>query len=418
MVLTPPLDRKACAPCARAKRKCGKEIPRCRRCEEKGIECTYPSKRPASFVIFRPEKTCPSVTNTPSLLNGVVSVSRIDISKPSTKNESSPTARTVVPVPFPFDVPLSTHDIWFLSPTTWERQHILNLDISQFSGPVLKRYPGDIHRWLVQWVKEGTNPFIHQQLYRQRFPRCAQDAYTALSFFISKTPANEETAYQILQDRADQLLQDTHAAQKLNTFDHIARVHSLLVYQFLGLFESDIRLRHLAEERIPLLFKWANDMLESASQVANLSSFLQQMIGLPENNLKAPITSYKALPQAVGDEALWRAWILAECVRRTWAIATGIQTVYLTLQRGWSDCQGGTMLTTRKGVWAAESAYEWSRLCSEVDVGFMHREQTERLFTDTNVEDIDEFGKLMMKVTFGLERMERWGMDIRDKACE
>ncbi|PSR97791.1 hypothetical protein BD289DRAFT_425176 [Coniella lustricola] len=41
---------KACVSCAKSKRKCGKERPRCHRCETRDLECQYPPPRPSSFV--------------------------------------------------------------------------------------------------------------------------------------------------------------------------------------------------------------------------------------------------------------------------------------------------------------------------------------------------------------------------------
>jgi hypothetical protein len=296
----------------------------------------------------------------------------------------------------------------------------LNIDVSQFSSSILKRYPKEVHRWLSQWVSEGANPFIHRALYQHRFPRCVQDAYMALSLFTSKTSANEEMVYRILQDRAEQLIQDNvpgispgQSKTTLDTFDHLARVHSLIVYQVLGLFDGDIRLRHLAEQRIPLLFTWADEMLDSASQVATLASFLRQMTA-DDNNLDSTVP-YNPLPHSGSEEALWRAWVLAESVRRTWGVASGILTVYLTLQRGWAACAGGTMVTTRRGVWEAASACTWAKLCTEVDVGFMHREQTESLLEKARVEDVDIFARVTMEATFGWERMERWGVSVGDR---
>ncbi|EXJ84732.1 hypothetical protein A1O3_05403 [Capronia epimyces CBS 606.96] len=347
--------------------------------------------------------------------------------EPSTQaslSELDQTVDTVAPITSPREPTVNPSDIWFLSPETWTLDHMTHLDVSQIPSSMLKRYPTMIRRWLSQWASEGANPFIHRQLYRHRFPRCIQDACTALSYFDSKTTANEETAYRILQDRAEQLLRDNVlddspalGVKTLDTFDHLARVQALIVYQTLGLFDSDVGLRYAAEQRIPLLFTWADKMLESASQSASLAAFHRQMTTAPEDSLtmnNTPI-AYNPLPHAVGEEALWHAWILAESVRRTWSIVSGIQTVFLTLQRGWAACLGGMMLTTRQGVWDTNSAYKWAKLCSEVNVGLMHRQETERLLVDAKANDVDSFGKVIMEATFGSERIERWIMKSKDR---
>jgi hypothetical protein len=52
----------------------------------------------------------------------------------------------------------------------------------------------------------------------------------------------------------------------LDSLERIARVHALLVYQFLGLYDGDIRLRHLSETYIPVLNRWMREMVQHTSQ--------------------------------------------------------------------------------------------------------------------------------------------------------
>ncbi|KAK9321361.1 hypothetical protein V1517DRAFT_262527, partial [Lipomyces orientalis] len=101
---------------------------------------------------------------------------------------------------------------------------------------------------------KGSNPFIHSRLYRTRFPRCVQDAYTALSCYLHKTASNEDTIFQIIEDRAKHLLVEhgipsadslpekvSSNSFTLDSLEHIARVQALLVYQILDLYDGDIR---------------------------------------------------------------------------------------------------------------------------------------------------------------------------------
>jgi hypothetical protein len=71
------------------------------------------------------------------------------------------------------------------------------------------------------------------------------------------------------------------------------------------------------------------------------------------------------------------------------------------------------MFTTRQGVWEAQSALAWEKLCSEVNVGLMQVAVAEKLFTEVAPDDVDEFTNLILQAIFGEERTERWKYQIR-----
>jgi hypothetical protein len=66
------------------------------------------------------------------------------------------------------------------------------------------------------------------------------------------------------------------------------------------------------------------------------------------------------------------------------------------------------MFTTRRGVWQAQSARSWEKICSEVNVGLMQVADTTRLFVEGSSADVDDFAMLILHATFGEERLEMW----------
>lgn len=300
---------------------------------------------------------------------------------------------------------------WFLSPETWKIEpypiHI-NPNMNLFSSSMLKRYVSVIQHWLKSWVMSGSNPFIHSHLYRTRFPTRVQVAYTALSAYINRTETNSEIILGIIESQAKELVINPDisvkgAPEPLDLLEQLARVHALMVYQIICLFDGDIRSRHLAEGRAHILDRWVAQMVECASSSLYLLSLTLDPLDPAE-------TTSRVDPQSLtGDtEHLWHTWILAESIRRTWLTATGLQALYLTLQQGWAFCPGGMMFTARRGVWEAKTAFAWERLCLETDIGFIQRFETEKLFTETSPLEIDDFGKMILESTYGTERMERW----------
>lgn len=356
-----------------AKRKCGKQLPRCSRCLSRGLECTYPPAKPTSFVL------CPG-EDTFSIDRDCISST---VGSPLVSKEQQ-----WLDLHSPFDSqPLS---VWFTAPETWkvvvplERANLRDMEFAQFINTT--------RRWLHQWAETGSNPFVHHRLYRSRFPRCIQDAYMTLSCYLHKTSSNEKLIFKVIEDRASQLLEEYTTKLALDSLEHVARVQALLVYQFLGLYDGNIRMRHLAESRIPILSLWKQQMIQHASQVECLG---REIISSTD--------------QQPSEDSLWYSWVLAESIRRTWLVASGIQALYLIMQQNRHDlCHGGMMFTTRTGVWEAQSAIAWEKLCININVGLMQMAEAIDLFSELEPQEVNDFTKSILEINVGIEKVERW----------
>ena len=401
------LDIKACGACAMAKRRCGKQRPQCLRCRKRGTECTYPPPKPTSFVLCGGDEVSP-------VEQGILASSD---PQQSAYSLGIQTRGTIDAGPsLGLHLPRYSTSWWFSAPETWKIDHFPPVARKAYSAVDMKRAMEIIHTWLAQWVEGGGNPFIHPRLYRHRFPRCIQDAYTALSCYLHRTALNEQAIFHIIADRAKELvdhgipsadssLRNT-GSSTLDSLEHLARVQALLVYQLLGLYAGDIRLRHLAEGHISVLNSWMQQMVEHASQAVCLgSSVISSARGDATAGLRLSTTAHC-------NNLLWYSWILAESIRRTWLVASGIQGVYLIIQQGQASCMGGMMFTTRHGFWEASSALAWEKQCSEVYGGLIRMTEADRLLTEVRPEDVNDFAKLVLEIVFGVEQMERWGVPI------
>ncbi|KAL6691582.1 hypothetical protein J3F84DRAFT_403277 [Trichoderma pleuroticola] len=398
-----PLEPRACNACAKSKRKCDKQMLSCQRCKDAGINCVYPPPRQSSYVLLQDCLLSNEAAGSPKPSAGIGEITDVNTA----------TLSGAVDLSVPSHQPFSAHSpsAWFLSPETWKIEpypiHI-NPNMNLFSSSMLKHYASVIQHWLKSWVMSGSNPFMHSHLYRTRFPTCVQVAYTTLSAYLNRTESNSEIILRIIESQAKDLLINpdlgvNDALEPLDHLEQLARLHALMVYQIICLFDGDIRSRHLAECRAHILDRWVTQMVECAS-----SSLYPLSLTLDPLDLVGT-TSLVDPPSLTGStEHLWHTWILAESIRRTWLTATGLQALYLTLQQGWAFCPGGMMFTTRHGVWEAKTAFAWERLCLETDIGFIQRFETEKLFTETSPLEIDDFGKMILESTYGTERMERW----------
>ena len=287
---------------------------------------------------------------------------------------------------------------WFAAPDTWM--------IDQAPGGV-KRMPPASHdlddaiqtlqHWLSSWTIGQANPFFHSELYRQRFPSHLQDAYLSLSLYNARTTTNKSTVFRILEDKVVQLVSARHHCSSKPTLDPLellSYAQALLVHQVIGLFDGNIRLRHVAEKHILVLIEWIHDIVNRAQHQQPLGRFL--------------LSSPHEAASMQWEKSAWYSWILAESIRRTWLMVSMVQGMYMTSRDGVDHCLGGMVFTSRAGFWEAPTASTWQQKCTEVYGGLIRLTEMNKLFANIDPTHLDEFAELVLKVTFNSEQLERW----------
>jgi hypothetical protein len=416
-------ESNACCACARSKRKCGRQMPSCARCADSGRSCVYPPSRSRTASSYRPllsdalrgsmsrvEGRLPAEVagNTSSGTADLISTDdlMLDLAFPLVDSDFA-AQLSIVQMP---SIPATRAD-WFLAPETWKISHTWNTSVTAAAGrATMKKYLVVVQSWFEHWVTRGSNPFIHARLYSANFPTCVQIAYATLTSYIHRTPANTDAVLQIVEDRSNDLLRENGAflervdeeewadggEQDLDLFAQLARLHALMVYQIIGLFDGDIRSRHVAEGHMAVQNSWVGKLFLSAAQ--GLSN---------THNISTSLSG--CLPRASTDsQQQWYLWILSESIRRTWLVAVSISPIYCALQKRWSTCPGGIMYTNRSGLWDAASATEWEKQCLGRNVAFLQRFECSRLLDEAEPADIDEFGTAMLDMTFNEELLEKW----------
>lgn len=224
--------------------------------------------------------------------------------------------------------------------------------------------------------------------------------------------------FRALDERAKQLLQEEAKHQESisqDAFSHLARVQALLAYQIMGLLDGDIHQRATAEERMETLMTWLEQMVESV-RTASVSvpsdggvdiSAVAKGLGL---GIKDILTNDQpVLHDITQEEVVWHIWIFAESLRRTWTIVQGLNTTYHALKKGWAICPGSMKITAGQGVWDAPSSHAWAKVLRETNIWFTEGTDAEVLFTQAMPSEVDDFTRSCMEITYGMERMERWG---------
>jgi hypothetical protein len=224
----------------------------------------------------------------------------------------------------------------------------------------------------------------------------------AVSTYFSRNELNKDFILGLVQEKADRLVATEAAGQASSMMDSVGRVQSLMIYTLLRLFDGDARQRHLAEQHLPTLMRWAKTMLEQATSLTVRDGALL-CHALNRDASRNASSNFASL-----EELLWRAWILSESVRRTWYMCTLVRNSYQWLKVGNVDCAGSLPITARSGVWQAKTAMMWMKMCAERSVDFSNRTDYRGLTLRRRVGEVDSFILAVMKVDLGPDTMELW----------
>ncbi|KUL92408.1 hypothetical protein ZTR_02204 [Talaromyces verruculosus] len=413
-------SQKACIGCAKSKRRCDQKHPQCQRCLDRDITCTYPQPK-------RRTRNGPSPLDQTEELPAIQNYAETDALESSFNVEDWGTlgaedldldiSDMIMPYTSALPAPLSsllaqevgldndsvssTTCPWFLQEETWDMRHCN----SEQNCVLVKmeRFIGIVDEMLQFWVKNDYNSFIHQRLYQNGMPSCVQNAFTTLATYIGRTPAVKETILQIVEDRLSDLVcgstpPTTCDAQGI--LAHLARVQALFVYEFIGLFDGSVRLRASAEKHLPTLRQWVIQMWEGVRR------YRGDDFSLGRRPLQWTATEFDR--EYNDSSELWKLWILTESVRRTHIIIDSVANTYEAMNRGLVDCTGAVMFTARHGLWEADSAVKWFKLCCEKPPLLVPSLQPGPLISQYPAEELDEFAKFYWTYLVGTDKIQYW----------
>ncbi|KAL7929896.1 hypothetical protein V8C35DRAFT_284040 [Trichoderma chlorosporum] len=376
--------QKSCVSCITAKRKCDKIRPFCRRCEDKGLDCRYsaPIRRAVA-------KSSPSDESI-EVPAGHVYFYNTHVSSLSAS---------------------ASQKLWFMAPETWNIEKF-SVRAPPIPIPVFRTFVQRLQDWLVQWIQDGQCPFIHRQLYADGFfPSSMQNAFSSVSIQQSCNERNQDLTARIIQDRANALIKNggieegnlmSMTVPLLDTSQHLARVQALLIYQILRLFDKGVWQQTRAEEAMPTLLSWCQQMWDSATLDSITTSQTTSEFIINEHVQLNDVSGSNSTPR------LWRLRILSESIRRTWLTVMVTISAYRTIKDGWCECAGGIMFTARQSLWLASSSSQWATICRAEDPLFLSDLGSRATLESCDPNDVDEFGISFFSLIWGPEWVECW----------
>jgi hypothetical protein len=410
--------QKACIPCATSKRKCDKQLPECRRCIDRDVDCAYPQpRRRRRDTAARKPRAVPDV-GFPDIADGNVHAGDFGLEDWPPDNDLNATIPGLIDIhgsgfvaraadASTTDPEIGYTDLtdvscpWFLRGETWvlaqnneEPGCVTNVELQPFIEAV--------NEMLQSWVKAGHNHFVHRRLYETGMPRCLQHAFITLAAYLGRTPAMKETILQIAEDHASDLVLESLPAKSEASVirNQLAHVQALFIYTFIRLFDGSIRLRASAETQLPILRQWLAQLYKTTKNYRGEDRLLGHgpVPWLPNHfDMEYNATS-----------ELWKLWILTESVRRTHLVAGTVANMYEIMVKGWVECSGAVMFTARNGLWDADSVMKWYELSCAKSPLLVPALQPGSYIAGYAADEFDEFVKLIWTFIVGADKVQCW----------
>jgi len=196
-------------------------------------------------------------------------------------------------------------------------------DRANYCLRVLKGYPET-------FVREGRLDFLHQRLYRDSSPKAIQDAYCICSVYLTKSEANENLVYRIIDSKVNALL-EPHSSWTYGV--NLACVQALILVLIVRLFDGNIKQRVLGEQLEVVLDLWTEQLR-------------RRTVG--------------ELPPTW---SAYHVWIFTESARRTVLISFLLRGLYSLLKTGvfqLAETMRTLSLSTRKMLWETPPTDDWT----------------------------------------------------------
>jgi len=122
----------------------------------------------------------------------------------------------------------------------------------------------------VAFAQNSCTLYLHKYLYKDRMPRWVLQAFTLCSLYTNQVAANRAVVLRVLHENVADL--KTGSPTSTTTpHEKLARVHALIFYQTVRMFDGDITLGQQADDDIPLLQSWTKDLCKVRDNLDDLS---------------------------------------------------------------------------------------------------------------------------------------------------
>ncbi|KAL7782357.1 hypothetical protein V8C43DRAFT_327043 [Trichoderma afarasin] len=363
---------RSCHACAKAKRRCKAGLPKCERCLDKGLECSYANQPLVSLVGHQPQ-----------FLRG-----KSKIRKAAGDCLQSGTCRR-----------LSLRDMEFFyfsqmrAPSylvqQWCYSGHMGADLAIYEPPLpviewrkdlatiyylathLKAFP-------LTFSREAKTPFIHSSLYSQSLPKQIKDTYGVCRLYSLSIENSGLFCFQTLHEKVDEIINEYPTLCSFS--DLLASLQALILYLLICLFDKDPQQRRFAEAHMNTLNQWTRHVWEQAPS------------------------------EISGKLSPWQAWAFAESVRRSIIISYLIRGVYHLTRFGYhphSMFVETLPFGRHTWLWDIPSRTEWTSLPPNLSQSIVSYHEYTNEFANHLIRPYHLFETLLLVIRFGKDSFDQ-----------
>ncbi|KAI1734774.1 hypothetical protein F4680DRAFT_437373, partial [Xylaria scruposa] len=407
-----------CNACVRSKRRCDKGQPACGRCVKQRYPCVYGGRRrtetafgesadatfslggiadpaPNSCVFMSASGAIPTMLGTDmdlppdatfhlnsdfsSLLAAMPENNSFlpnPWASPFTESSSTPREKTLVRKDYSKMTPMcDDYAPWQLADPSTK---------AAFTLSMLK----NLH---VKFAQKSCTLYIHRWLYKDNMPRCILQAFTMCLLYTNQTEANRGVVLRVLHDSVTELKAGS-SGKNLVPQRKLARVHALMFYQAIRMFDGDVTLGQQADDDMELLESWNIELCKVRDDLDDL--------------VEKGDAAREHPPES------WERWIFAETVRRTCIMCICLQRVWGMLKTRLKSADLGDWGTTHhrwtlsSHLWNAQNSFDFFRAWKEQPFWIISTFNFDDFLKTGTGDDLDEFAFYFLTLYFGVNEIK------------
>ncbi|KAI1099410.1 hypothetical protein F4804DRAFT_85130 [Jackrogersella minutella] len=414
--------QKSCNACVKSKRRCDKQIPTCGNCTKKKYTCTYGGQLdaqshgnsagvpmsldsvvspaptpygdgfalndngfPAAFDtdIGLPDATLPMDSALESFLDSMIG------NESSTPGQSDLQRENAQIEPTPVSQSLSRPDYSRMRSVCDDYAPWQLADPSSRIAYAMNAFK-TLHATL---ARNNSTMYMHSHLYVDNTPRCILQAFSMCVLYTNQTEATRGFVLKILHENVNDLKQ-TASGTALNPQEKLARVHAMIVYQTIRLFDGDITLGQQADNDLFLLEAWNGELRKLRDNLDELAE-----LDAIELRNKPPES--------------WERWLFAESVRRTYVACLSLRTFWDLLkgrtEEDVADPDNWRYIhrwSLSRHLWAATNSFDFYRAWKEKPMWIISAFYFDEFVRTGKGDDIDDFALVFLVLSFGINEMK------------
>ncbi|KAI0385795.1 hypothetical protein F5Y04DRAFT_244671 [Hypomontagnella monticulosa] len=253
------------------------------------------------------------------------------------------------------------------------------------------------------FARDNCTIYMHPRLYASNPPRWVLQAFSVCVLYTNQTEATRGFVVRIIYENVKDLI-ETAGSTALTPQEKLARVHALMVYQTIRMFDGDVTLGQQADDDISLQETWNGELGKIRD---NLEEFAE--LDIAEIRQRPPES--------------WERWLFAESVRRTYIMCSVLKTYWdllkgRTIAREVGNWRYIHRWSLSKHLWTATDPLEFFQAWKEKPMWIIPGFYLDDFLRTGTADDADEFALVFLTLTFGVNEMKMFRNETTGQSRE